>query len=361
MNSLPPNISKLIGQMIMVGIKGHDRDAVYDFFEGNYKYHVGGIILYDEDITTNPPSLHNIRSQQQLSNFTNYLQEFSSNPLLIGIDQEGGKVNRLKEIYGFPKTISWSKLGNINDLKKTELESNNIAKSLNRCGINVNFSPVLDLDISKDNIISQKDRAISSDYKVVFEHAQTLIKCHLDHDIIAVGKHFPGQGGIFADSHLTFSQDTRSLLELESHDLRPFDALKFKLGGIMTAHISFSSIDKEIATFSKFWLQDILRDKMEFTGTIFSDDLSMKGSDYVGGIEAKVSKALESGCNMVLVCNDRPAALKAINFLEKEKISQSEKVTKLKASGSIAWADLENDARRIDIIDKLNTIEKLKL
>ena len=89
--------------MIMVGIKGHDRDAVYDFFERNYKYHVGGIILYDEDITTNPPSLHNIRSQQQLSNFTNYLQEFSSNPLLIGIDQEGGKVNRLKEIYGFPK------------------------------------------------------------------------------------------------------------------------------------------------------------------------------------------------------------------------------------------------------------------
>ena len=89
MNSLPPNISKLIGQMIMVGIKGHDRDAVYDFFERNYKYHVGGIILYDEDITTNPPSLHNIRSQQQLFNFTNYLQEFSSNPLLIGIDQEG--------------------------------------------------------------------------------------------------------------------------------------------------------------------------------------------------------------------------------------------------------------------------------
>ena len=191
MNSLPPNISKLIGQMIMVGIKGHDRDAVKDFFERNYKYHVGGIILYDQDITTNPPSLHNIRSQHQLSSFTDHLQEFSSNPLLIGIDQEGGKVNRLKEIYGFPKTISLSKLGNINDLKKTELESNNIAKSLNRCGINVNFSPVLDLDICKDNIISQKDRAISSDYKVVFEHAQTLIKCHLDHDIIAVGKHFP--------------------------------------------------------------------------------------------------------------------------------------------------------------------------
>jgi beta-N-acetylhexosaminidase len=129
----------------------------------------------------------------------------------------------------------------------------------------------------------------------------------------------------------------------------------------MTAHISFTNIDKEIATFSKFWLQDILRNKMGFTGIIFSDDLSMKGSDYVGGIEAKVGKALESGCNMVLICNDRPAAIEAINFLEKEKISQSQKVTRLKASESISWADLENDARRIDIIDKLNIIKKLKL
>ena len=106
---------------------------------------------------------------------------------------------------------------------------------------------------------------------------------------------------------------------------------------------------------------DIVRNKMGFTGIIFSDDLSMKGSDYVGGIEAKVGKALESGCNMVLICNDRPAALEAINFLEKEKISQSQKVTSLKVSESISWADLENDSRRIDIIDKLNIIEKLKL
>ena len=129
----------------------------------------------------------------------------------------------------------------------------------------------------------------------------------------------------------------------------------------MTAHISFTNIDKEIATFSKFWLQDILRKKMGFTGIIFSDDLSMKGSDYVGGTEVKVGKALESGCNMVWICNDRPAAIEAINFLEKEKISQSQKVTRLKASESISWADLENDARRIDIIDKLNIIKNLKL
>jgi len=221
-------------------------------------------------------------------------------------------------------------------------------------GLDISFAPVLDLDHSRSSVIG--DRSIGDNPEQVIAIASAFIEGMNQAGMQATGKHFPGHGGIFADSHLTFSQDTRSLLELESHDLLPFDALKFQLGGIMTAHISFTNIDKEIATFSKFWLQDILRNKMGFTGIIFSDDLSMKGSDYVGGIEAKVGKALASGCNMVLVCNDRPAALEAINFLEKEKISQSYKITKLKASQSISWTDLEKDARRKDIIGKLNTI-----
>jgi beta-N-acetylhexosaminidase len=223
-------------------------------------------------------------------------------------------------------------------------------------GLDISFAPVLDLDDSRSSVIG--DRSIGDNPEQVIDIASAFIEGMNQAGMQATGKHFPGHGGIFADSHLTFSQDTRSLSELESHDLLPFDALKLQLGGIMTAHISFTNIDKEIATFSKFWLQDILRNKIGFTGTIFSDDLSMKGTDYVGGIEAKVGKALESGCNMVLVCNDRPAAIEAINFLEKEEISQSHKITKLKAFQSISWADLEKDARRKDIIGKLKTIEK---
>jgi len=215
---------------------------------------------------------------------------------------------------------------------------------------------VLDLDDSRSSVIG--DRSIGDNPEQVAAIASAFIEGMNQAGMHATGKHFPGHGGIFADSHITFSQDTRSLSEIESHDLLPFDALKFQLGAIMTAHISFTNIDKEIATFSTFWLQDILRKKIGFTGTILSDDLSMKGSDYVGGIEAKVAKALKSGCNMVLICNDRPAALEAINFLEKEKISQSHTITRLKASKSISWADLEKDSRRKDIIRKLNTIEK---
>ena len=314
--------------------------------------HVGGVILF----------ARNISSRHQVQELCEEIRNINPK-LLIAVDQEGGRVQRLKEGYtilptmqklaAFLNSDSYKNLPFATDLGWL------MASEVIASGLDISFAPVLDLDYFRSSIIG--DRSIGDNPDKVIAIASAFIQGMNQAGMQATGKHFPGHGGIFADSHLTFSQDTRSLSELESHDLRPFDALKLQLGGIMTAHISFSSIDKEIATFSKFWLQDVLRNKMEFTGTIFSDDLSMKGSDYVGGIEAKVGKALESGCNMVLVCNDRPAALDAINFLEKEKISQSEKVTNLKASGSISWADLENDARRIDIVDKLNTIEKLNL
>ena len=314
--------------------------------------HVGGVILF----------ARNISSRDQVQELCGAIRKINPK-LLIAVDQEGGRVQRLKEGYTILPTMQKLSAFLNSDSDKNFPFAIDLgwlmASEVIASGLDISFAPVLDLDDSRSSVIG--DRSIGDNPEKVIAIASAFIKGMNQAGMQATGKHFPGHGGIFADSHLTFSQDTRSLSELERHDLRPFDALKHQLGGIMTAHISFSSIDKEIATFSKFWLQDVLRNKMEFTGTIFSDDLSMKGSDYVGGIEAKVGKALESGCDMVLVCNDRPAALEAINFLEKEKISQSEKLTKLKASGSISWADLENDARRIDIIDKLNKIEKLKL
>ncbi len=314
--------------------------------------HVGGVILF----------ARNIFSRDQVQDLCGEIKKI--NPmLLIAVDQEGGRVQRLKEGYTILPTMQKLAAFLNSDSDKNFSFSTDLgwlmASEVIASGLDISFAPVLDLDNSRSSVIG--DRSIGENPENVIPIAKAFIKGMNQAGMQAIGKHFPGHGGIFADSHLTFSQDTRTLSELESHDLLPFDALKLQLGGIMTAHISFSNIDKEIATFSKFWLQEILRNKMEYAGTIFSDDLSMKGADYVGGIEAKVGKALESGCNMVLVCNDRPAALEAINFLEKEKISQSEKLTKLKASGSISWVDLENDARRIDIIDKLNTIEKLKL
>jgi len=314
--------------------------------------HVGGVILFSR----------NIVSKDQVSSLCKQIAEVNPN-ILIAVDQEGGRVQRLNEVCTNLPSMKRLKFLIQNNKELDNSFAKDIgwlmASEVIASGLDISFAPVLDLDDSRSSVIG--DRSIGDNPEQVIGIASAFIEGMNQAGMHATGKHFPGHGGIFADSHLTLSQDTRSLLELESHDLLPFDALKLQLGGIMTAHVSFTNIDKEIATFSEFWLQDILRDKMGFTGIIFSDDLSMKGTDYVGGIEAKVGKALESGCNMVLVCNDRPAALEVINFLEKEKISQSQKATRLKASQSISWADLENDARRIDIIDKLNIIEKLKL
>jgi len=311
--------------------------------------HVGGVILF----------ARNIFSRDQVQELCGAIRKINPK-LLIAVDQEGGRVQRLKE--GYTLLPSMQKLAaflNSDSDKNFPFATDLgwlLASEVIASGLDISFTPVLDLDNSESSVIG--DRSIGNNPKEVIGIASAFIKGMNQGGMQAIGKHFPGHGGIYADSHLTFSEDTRPLSELESHDLLPFDALKLQLGGIMTAHISFSNIDKEIATFSKFWLQDILRNKMGFAGTIFSDDLSMKGSDYVGGIEAKVGKALESGCNMILICNDRPAALGAINFLEKEKISQSHKITKLKAAQSISWTDLEKDVRRKDIIGKLNTIEK---
>ena len=313
---------------------------------------VGGVILF----------ARNISSRNQVQELCKEIRQINPG-LLIAVDQEGGRVQRLKE--GYTNLPSMQKLASFlnSDIDKNIPFATDLgwlmASEVIASGLDISFAPVLDLDDSRSSVIG--DRSIGDNPERVIVIASAFIAGMNQAGMQATGKHFPGHGGIFADSHIAFSQDTRSLSDIESHDLLPFSALKTQLGAIMTAHISFTNIDKEIATFSTFWLQEILRKKIGFTGIILSDDLSMKGSDHVGGIEAKVSKALDSGCNMVLICNDRPAAIEAINFLEKEKISQSYKITRLKASQSISWRDLEKDTRRKDIIDKLNIIEKLKL
>jgi beta-N-acetylhexosaminidase len=311
--------------------------------------HVGGVILF----------ARNISSRNQVQELCKEIRKINPR-LLIAVDQEGGRVQRLKE--GYTNLPSMQKLASFlnSDIDKNIHFATDLgwlmASEVIASGLDISFAPVLDLDDSRSSVIG--DRSIGDNPERVIAIASAFIDGMNQAGMQATGKHFPGHGGIFADSHITFSQDSRSLSEIESHDLLPFNALKFQLGAIMTAHISFANIDKEIATFSTFWLQDILRKKIGFTGVILSDDLSMKGSDHVGGIKTKVSKALESGCNMVLICNDRPAAIESIDFLEKEKISQSYKITKLKASQSISWIDLEKDSRRKDIISKLNIIEK---
>jgi beta-N-acetylhexosaminidase len=172
----------------------------------------------------------------------------------------------------------------------------------------------------------------------------------------ATGKHFPGHGGIFADSHLEAPIDQRSWEQLSDHDLVPFVALADKLGGIMPAHITFPAIDSESVGFSDFWLKQILRGKLGFDGVIFSDDLAMKGADVVGGYVQKARLALDAGCDMILVCNDRPGAIEVLDFMTEQQVSGSDRIKGMLKTASLSWEQLENHPRRVATMTQLQNL-----
>ena len=309
--------------------------------------HVGGVLLFSR----------NIISRDQVVSLCNQIAKVNPN-ILIAVDQEGGRVQRL--INGYTLLPSMQKLGQlaVQDKENGLILAANLgwlmASEVIASGLDISFAPVLDLDEDRSSIIG--DRSFGDTPKTVINIANSFINGMNEAGMEAVGKHFPGHGGIHADTHLSYTEDLRSLDDLKQHDLIPFHELHNRLGGIMTAHISFPEIDNNIATFSKYWLQNTLREKMKFKGEIFSDDLSMKGTDFIGGIDHKVQKALESGCTIILICNDRSGALQALDFMEQHSISQSTTLTSLKASKTVSWDKLENDPRRKEIIDQINNL-----
>ncbi|MDA9603278.1 beta-N-acetylhexosaminidase [bacterium] len=308
---------------------------------------IGGVILFSR----------NIKSRYQVQALCGQIKAINSE-LLIAVDQEGGRVQRLKTGYTILPSMhqlsdyctkdNFANIGLARDIGWL------MASEVIASGLDISFAPVLDLDLQRSSIIG--DRSFGDVPKKVIEIVSLFIDGMNEAGMQAVGKHFPGHGGIHADSHLVLAEDCRTLEELEKHDLLPFIALKDKLGGIMTAHISFPEIDTKIATYSKFWLSEILRNDITFQGVIFSDDLSMKGANSVETISGKLKQALGAGCNIILICNDRPAVLEALNFMNENSIKSTGNLEALKAAQSISWDDLERDPRGIEIQEKINNI-----
>jgi beta-N-acetylhexosaminidase len=308
---------------------------------------VAGVILFSR----------NIASRSQVKSLCDEIKSINSE-LLIAVDQEGGRVQRLETDYtrlpsmhqlsDYCAKDNFSNIGLARDIGWL------MASEVIASGLDISFAPVLDLDLQRSSIIG--DRSFGDSPERVIEIASLFIDGMNEAGMQAVGKHFPGHGGIHADSHLGLVEDFRSLEELEKHDLLPFSALKDKLGGIMSAHISFPKIDTNIATFSKFWLLDMLRNKIIFQGMIFSDDLSMKGANSAETISEKLNQALGAGCNVILICNDRHAVLEALNFMQENSIESTGNLAALRATQSISWDDLEQDTRRSKIQAQINNI-----
>ena len=282
---------------------------------------VGGVILFSR----------NIQDAAQVAALTAEIRSFRPD-LLLAVDQEGGRVQRLKE--GFTRLPAMRQLGHLYDLNPVaaldaaRLLGQLMAAEVINVGLDISFAPVLDLDYQASQVIG--DRAFASDTPTLIQLAQAFIKgMHLS-GMSATGKHFPGHGYVAGDSHTCLPQDNRSLEEIKASFLKPFVALAPLLQGIMPAHIVYPAIDSQPAGFSKVWLT-LLRKELNFTGMIFSDDLAMEGASQAGSFPQRAAAALEAGCDQVLVCNNPEAALEVLHWLETQEFEACNKLAALKA------------------------------
>ena len=309
--------------------------------------HVGGLILFER----------NFLDRNQITDLCFEIK--SKKPeIIIAVDQEGGRVQRFKK--GFSQIPPMQKLGDLVSYDKhagLDLCKNAgwlIASELIASGIDLSFSPVLDLDQDLSSIIG--DRAFSDQIDIVIECARAFIFGMNEAGMACVGKHFPGHGSISEDSHLEKPIDRRALNEIEKKDLIPFKELINNLDGIMTAHILFPEVDERITTFSKIWIKQILKEQMKFEGMIFSDDLSMEGTNEFKSFYDKTKNAIISGCEMILICNNREGAKDALKYFEENKIEASEKTFSMLMANDVSWKDLEKNKIRSKISNELKKL-----
>lgn len=293
-----------IGQL-MLDIAGteltHDDEQILQQVE------VGGVILF----------ARNVANPTQVRELTDSIRAINSN-ILIAVDQEGGRVARLRQ--GFSPLPAMGRLGEL--FEKEPILALELAFSCGylmasevlAVGIDFSFAPVLDV-----NGVSQVigDRAFHQNPTAIIPLSAQFMRGMKSAGMATTGKHFPGHGSVAPDSHVADAVDEREFDEIFKFDMQPFINNFSLLDALMPAHVIFSKVDDKPAGFSKVWLQDIIRQKLGFNGVLFSDDLSMKAAHIAGKADKRIEFALNAGCDMGLVCNDRESALLALNHLQK--------------------------------------------
>ncbi|EMT3031307.1 beta-N-acetylhexosaminidase [Neisseria gonorrhoeae] len=258
---------------------------------------IGGIILFRR----------NFQNIEQLKTLTAEIKALRTPELIIAVDHEGGRVQRF--IEGFTRLPAMNVLGQIWDkdgASAAETAAGQVgrvlATELSACGIDLSFTPVLDLDWGNCAVIG--NRSFHRNPEAVARLALALQKGLAKGGMKSCGKHFPGHGFVEGDSHLVLPEDGRSLDELEAADLAPFRIMSREgMAAVMPAHVVYPQVDTKPAGFSEIWLKQILRRDIGFKGVIFSDDLTMEGACGVGGIKERARISFEAGCDIILVCN----------------------------------------------------------
>ena len=317
----------------------------------------GGVILFSR----------NWRDRQQLTGLVAEIKALRPD-LLVCVDHEGGRVQRFRS-DGFTQLPPMRVLGEMwmddgqagpgtgamRALEAATATGHVLASELRACGVDLSFTPVLDLDHGGSGVIG--DRAFHRDPRVVTALAKSLMHGLLEAGMRNCGKHFPGHGFVKADSHTEVPVDRRALAAILGDDSRPYEWLAGSLSSVMPAHVVYPKVDANPAGFSPRWLRDILRLQLDFEGAIFSDDLSMAGARRVGGVEVSYAEAatlaLSAGCDMVLLCNQSIDGGSAVDELleglleaaatdhwQPDPVSESRRLDLLPQTVPVAWDEL---------------------
>ena len=303
-NEKKVSLDTKIGQMIMIGFRGTEIDSNSKIAKDIKKYNPGGIILFDYDVPSKSRP-RNIISKSQLASLVDKVQELSDIPAFISIDQEGGKVSRLKERYGFPSSESAEHIGLINNVDTSVYWSSRTATTLQSVNINMNFAPVVDVNINPDcPVIGKLERSFSANPEIVSAQAKIVIDEHRKKDIICALKHFPGHGSAHSDSHAGFTDVSETWQESE---LIPYKELiaSGDCDMIMTAHVFNSNLDSLYpATLSKNVVSTLLRDSLGFAGLIISDDMNMGAIANNYSMSFAIERAINAGIDIILFSNN---------------------------------------------------------
>jgi len=304
---------------------------------------IGGVILFSE----------NYKNREQLMELVRSIKTVKSPELIVCVDQEGGRVQRFRQ--GFYKLPSFNELGSIYNQTKEEglrasfLAAQVTALELMDVGIDFSFSPVIDIDHGLSDIIG--DRSFHSNPEIVAELSNSYINGLKSIGMKAVVKHFPGHGGVTLDSHIVKPIDERSLDDL-GNDLIPFQSLFNKdVSAIMTAHICFPSIDTSMVTFSEYWLNDLLRQKFQFQGLVFSDDLSMAATEEVGLMGERINLALSSGCDVVICCHMKDQMdliIESVQSHHKKSFDSKLEVMRPSVQSEFSYENISEFSRELD-------------
>ncbi|WP_411727330.1 beta-N-acetylhexosaminidase [Methyloglobulus sp.] len=252
----------------------------------------------------------NYQDPIQITLLVDSIRKARSGNILIAVDQEGGRVQRFRN--GFTRLPPACCYADAPEL--AEMAGWLMAAELLSVGVDFSFAPVLDIDCGISDVIG--NRSFSTECGTATALAGAFRKGMNAAGMAATGKHFPGHGAVALDSHLTLPYDERDLGSIRAKDLQPFKTLIAEgLEGIMPAHVVYRNIDPNPAGFSPFWIQQILRKELGFNGAVFSDDLSMEGAASVGGFPERARLAQETGCDMLLVCNNPSAAEQVLDAL----------------------------------------------